>query len=160
RASARSERRSAKKADEYSSGGRKTSRTRSGFSWMSGIPGTSPRTRPPMTSGIGYGMFSQFASALSPAAETKSAALTVCRSLTGRIVPRRDRVLWLEQRCARSVGRQVAQRGLGARLDQRGAQGRGVAVEALAGVGTGSVAGDQEGPVAALQRQQLADRAL
>ena len=53
RASARRARRSAKKAEAYSSGGRKTSRTRSGLSWMCGIPGTSPRTRPPSTSGIG-----------------------------------------------------------------------------------------------------------
>ena len=53
RASSRSARRSTKKAEEYSSGGRKTSRTRSGSSWTWGIPGTRPRTRPPMTSGIG-----------------------------------------------------------------------------------------------------------
>ena len=49
----RSARRSAKKAAEYSSGGRKTSRTRSGSSSISGIPGSRPSATPPSTSGIG-----------------------------------------------------------------------------------------------------------
>jgi hypothetical protein len=53
RASWRSARRSAKKADAYNNGGRKTSRTRSGSSWTWGMPGTSPRASPPSTSGIG-----------------------------------------------------------------------------------------------------------
>ena len=50
---ARSVRRSAKKAAEYRSGGRKTSRTRSGSSSISGIPGNTPSGSPPITSGIG-----------------------------------------------------------------------------------------------------------
>ena len=49
---------------------------------MSGIPGISPSSRPPITSGIGYGIFSQLAIALRPAAETNSAAMKICRSLT------------------------------------------------------------------------------
>ena len=68
RASARSARTSAKNADAYSRDGRKTSKARSGLSWMLGIPGTSPSTSSPITSGIGYGTFSQLASAFSPAA--------------------------------------------------------------------------------------------
>ena len=46
--------------------------------------GTSPSTSPPITSGIGYGTLSQLASAFSPAAETNSAAMTICRSPTAR----------------------------------------------------------------------------
>jgi hypothetical protein len=53
RASSRSARRSVKNAPAYSSGGRNTSRTRSGSSWISGIPGSRPSTNPPSTSGIG-----------------------------------------------------------------------------------------------------------
>src|SRR4051794_8994328 len=47
---------------------------------MSGIPGTSPSRSPPITSGIGYGTFSQLETALSPAAATNSAARTIWRS--------------------------------------------------------------------------------
>ena len=86
RASERRDRRSAKNAEAYSSGGRNTSSTSSGSSWMSGIPGTRPSARPPITSGIGYGTSSQLASAFSPAAATNSAAMTIWRSLTRRIV--------------------------------------------------------------------------
>src|SRR3954447_8415649 len=53
---------------------------------MDGICGTSPSTRPPRTSGIGYGTLSQLAIALRPAAETKRAASTIWRSLTRRIL--------------------------------------------------------------------------
>jgi len=53
RASPRSARRSKKNAEEYNNGGRKTSSTRSGSSWMSGIPGINPNNNPPITSGIG-----------------------------------------------------------------------------------------------------------
>src|SRR5262245_24368354 len=49
---------------------------------MSGICLTSPSARPPITSGIGYGILSRFASAFSPAAETNSAAMTIWRSPT------------------------------------------------------------------------------
>ena len=47
RRSALSARRSEKKAAAYSSGGRKTTRTRSGSSSISGMPGTSPSASPP-----------------------------------------------------------------------------------------------------------------
>ena len=53
RASARSARRLAKNAAEYSSGGRNTTRTRSGSRRTSGMPGTNPRPSPPTTSRIG-----------------------------------------------------------------------------------------------------------
>ena len=44
----------AKKADEYSSGGRKITSTRSGSSvTVSSVPSTNPRPRPPITSTIG-----------------------------------------------------------------------------------------------------------
>ena len=49
---------------------------------MSGIPGISPIARPPSTSGIGYGTFSQLATELSTAAEMKSAARKIWRSFT------------------------------------------------------------------------------
>src|SRR3954463_15828428 len=84
RASWRSALRSEKKAEAYNNGGRKTSRTRSGSSWTSGMPGSSPSPSPPRTSGIGYGTWSQLATALRPAAETNSAAMTICRSPTAQ----------------------------------------------------------------------------
>ena len=46
----------AKKAAEYSSGGRKITSTSSGSSSTSGSPGMKPSTSPPTTSTIGYGM--------------------------------------------------------------------------------------------------------
>ena len=53
RASRRSSCRLAKKAAEYSSGGRNTTSTSSGASSTVGIPGTKPSTSPPTTSTIG-----------------------------------------------------------------------------------------------------------
>ena len=95
RRSARSDLRSAKNAAAYKSGGRKTTSTRSGSSSISGMPGSRPSTSPPSTSGIGYGTESQRAIALSPATETNSARMTISKSCTGGIVPRR--------RCAGAV---------------------------------------------------------
>src|SRR5689334_11855471 len=60
---------------------------------MSGIPGTRPSSSPPITSGIGYGTRSQLATAFRPAAETKSAAMTICRLLTNSIL-RHPRAPW------------------------------------------------------------------
>src|SRR5215216_5180916 len=53
---------------------------------MSGIPGTSPSSSPPITSVIGYGTLNQLATAFSPAAETNSAAMKICKSPTPRIL--------------------------------------------------------------------------
>src|SRR4051794_12870514 len=53
---------------------------------MSGMPGISPRARPPSTRVIGYGTFTQLATAFRPAAETKSAAMKICRSPTPGIL--------------------------------------------------------------------------
>jgi hypothetical protein len=65
RRSSRSARRSEKKAAAYSNGGRKITSTRSGSSSISGMPGISPSTSPPNTSGIGYGTDNQRAIAFS-----------------------------------------------------------------------------------------------
>src|SRR6266540_1889831 len=53
---------------------------------MSGIPGIRPSRSPPITRVIGYGTLSQLAKALSPAAETNSAAMKICRSPTPGIL--------------------------------------------------------------------------
>jgi hypothetical protein len=53
RASARRSRGEAKKPAQYSSGGRKATRTSSGGRVTSGMPGTNPITSPPSTSRIG-----------------------------------------------------------------------------------------------------------
>src|SRR5262245_31163589 len=81
RASARSSRRLAKNAAEYSSGGRNTTSTRSGSRRTSGTPGTNPRPRPPTTSRIGYGMPIRVASALMNATATRRLMMTASRWL-------------------------------------------------------------------------------
>ena len=90
---------------------------RPGRAAMSGIPGTSPSTRPPSTSGIGYGIWSQLASAFSPAAETNSAAMTICRSPTGGILAA-HRWLRLPARAARAPRSRRARSGLGELLGE------------------------------------------
>src|SRR4051794_39044891 len=132
RASWRRVRRSAKTAEAYNNGGRKTRRTRSGSSRTSGMPGTRPSASPPRTSGIGYGTLSQLATAFRPAAETNSAAMTIWRSptahslATGRaecLRSRRARLLAQEWQHSRDhAGRVVGQRPVAAAGQDRHAR--------------------------------------
>src|SRR5215216_43284 len=81
-----------KNADTYKSGGKKISNTSSGASSMSGMPGTKPKARPPMTRKMGYGTFVALASSTSPATATSSPKTMSSRcSTTPPPLPRRYR---------------------------------------------------------------------
>src|SRR4051794_31436433 len=61
-----------KKAAEYSSGGSRIRKTRSGGSSTSGAPGRKPRPAPPTTSAIGYGIRRTSASTISATTATRT----------------------------------------------------------------------------------------
>ena len=67
----RSSRSGVKKAAAYSSGGRMISRTSSGSSTTSGIPGVTASASPPTTSRIGYGIRAHWATISSSVTATR-----------------------------------------------------------------------------------------
>src|SRR4051794_11097543 len=85
RRSVRRSRRLAKNAAEYSSGGRKMTRTRSGSSLASGRPGRTPSRAPPSTSTTGYGTLIARAVAENTVTEiSRATRMTSTWSISGR----------------------------------------------------------------------------